>query len=42
MEHMKKYHAELNQDIFFVCEGADIEEFKSSLAIKQEVMGDNI
>ena len=42
MDHMKKYHAELDPDCFFVREGADIEEFKSSLTIKQEVTSDDI
>ena len=42
MEHMKKYHAELDQDCFFIREGADIEVFKSSLTIKQEVTSGNI
>ena len=42
MDHMKKYHAELDQDCFFIREGDDIEEFKSSLTIKQVVTGDGI
>ena len=42
MDHMKKFHAELNPESFFVREGVDIKEFKSSLAIKQEVTGDDI
>ena len=42
MDHMKKYHAELDQDCFFVPEGVDIEEFKSSLTIKQEVTADDV
>ena len=42
MEHMKKYHSELGQDCFFIRKGADINELRSSLTIKQEVMGDNI
>ena len=39
---MKKFHAELDPESFFIHEGVNIEEFKSSLAIKQEVTGDNI
>ena len=42
MDHMKKFHAELDPKSFFIQEGVDIEEFKSSLAIKQEVTGDDI
>ena len=42
MEHMKKYHSELGQDCFFIHERADIDELRSSLTIKQEVMEDNI
>ena len=42
MDHMKKYHMELDPDCFFVREGVDIEEFKSSFTIKQEVTGDDI
>ena len=39
---MKKFYAELDPKSFFVREGVDIEEFKSSLAIKQKVTGDDI
>ena len=42
MDHMKKFHVELDPKSFFVQDGVDIEEFKSSLAIKQEVTRDDI
>ena len=38
----EEYHSELDPDYFFICEGVDIKEFKSSLTIKQEVTGDDI
>ena len=42
MEHMKKCHADLQSDCFFIKEGADLQELREAVVVKKEVAEEDL